>query len=270
MESIVLANGVEMPRIGYGTWKLPSGAGTTDAVLKAIENGYRLIDCAYSYGNDFFVGKAIKSCGIEREKLFIVNKLWNDFKTEEEIISSCKKSLKLMKLDYFDLYLIHWPVTGANCGQINSLRWKTLEKLYKMGLTRAIGVSNFSPEQIEELGKVEILPMVNQIEFHPGCNQEKTLKFCKEKHIAVQGWSPLGSGEVFSNATLVELSKKYNKSVAQICLRWAFQHQVVPIPRTEDIDQIKENIDIFSFNIFPQDMQKIDAINNIASKVYKF
>lgn len=268
-----LLNGNIMPPIGFGTWRLGDGVKTTDAVLLALQNGYRKLDCAYSYGNDFFVGKAIKKSEIAREDLFITNKVWNDFKTKEEVVDCCRKSLKLMKLDYFDLYLIHWPTdkSNPNWKEINVERWLGMEELYNQGLVKSIGVSNFKVEELNSLMcdiRVSIMPMVNQIECHPGYFQDEIVTFCEQKNMIVEAYSPLGSGNVFSNQTLMDLSKKYNKSIAQLCLRWEIQKGVVPIPRAENEKLIKENIDVFDFNIEDEDIEKIDNINNINGNLF--
>lgn len=269
----VLNNGVKMPCIAFGTWNLEMGSKAKEAVLEALKVGYRSIDCAYSYGNDFSVGKAIKESGISREDLFVTNKVWNDFRTKDSVVEVCKKSLKLMKLDYFDLYLVHWPVSeeDENWKQINFDVWQGMEQLYKEGFVKAIGVSNFNQNQIEALKEcgAKILPMVNQIEFHPGYLQEEIVAYCKANDIVVEAWSPLGSGNVFENKTLKTIAKKHGKSVAQICLKWEIQKGVVPIPRSSNPERIAGNIDVFDFELSEEDIALIDSITDIAGNLFK-
>lgn len=265
MEFRKLSNGVEIPAIQFGTWRLDV-KDAKQIVINAIEAGYTGIDCAYSYGNDFFVGKAIKDCGVARDKLFLTNKVWNTFRGEEQVIEACKKSLKLMKLSYFDLYLVHWPVSASeeNWKEINRSTWAGMEALYREGLVRSIGVSNFKQHHIDGLLELNagILPQVNQIEVHPGYNQQETVNFCKSKEIAVQGWSPLGCGELLSHPVLKEIATKYGKTVAQICIRWSYQNSVIPICRSSNPQRMRENLSILDFNIAPDDIERINSIES--------
>ena len=269
-----LSNNTQIPAIGFGTWNLENGSAATDVVLNAISSGYRMFDCAYSYGNDFFIGKAFKKSEINRSEFFITNKVWNDFRTTDQVIEACKKSLKLMKLDYFDLYLVHWPEKKENLNwkEINYNVWKGMEILYNEGFVKSIGVSNFDIEQIEALKEsgATINPMVNQIECHPGYNQTELVKYCQKNNIIVQAWSPLGSGEVFENETLKVISTKYNKSLSQVCLRWLFQKHIIPIPKTKKENRMLENIDIFDFELSPNDMSLIDSITDINHSNFSF
>lgn len=269
-----LSNNIQIPAIGFGTWNLENGSAATEVVLNAISSGYRMFDCAYSYGNDFFIGKALKKSELNRNEFFIINKVWNDFRTQEQVVDVCKKSLKLMKLDYFDLYLIHWPEKKENpmWKEINYNAWKGMEQLYNEGLVKSIGVSNFDISQIEALKEKgsTILPMVNQIEIHPGFNQMEVIDYCKQNNIIVQGWSPLGSGDVFENETLKNISKKYNKSISQICLRWSVQKGIIPIPKTKNVERMGENINIFDFVIGDADMELINNITNVDHSKFNY
>ena len=269
-----LANNYEIPAIGFGTWNLETGSATTEIVLNAISSGYRMFDCAYSYGNDFFIGKALKKSGLNRSDFFITNKVWNDFRTTEQVVDVCRKSLKLMKLEYFDLYLVHWPEKKENpqWKEINYNVWKGMEQLYCEGLVKSIDVSNFDIEQIEALKEfgVKIMPMVNQIELHPGYNQDELVHYCQKNNIIVQAWSPLASGEVFKNDILKNLSIKYNKSISQICLRWLVQKNIVPIPKTKNRDRMFENMEIFSFELEKEDVLLINNITNICHSKFSF
>ena len=243
-----------------GTWKLPLGRDTTEIVSDAFAAGYRNIDCAYSYGNDFFVGKAIKKSKLNRDDLFITNKLWKGFTEREQILEACKKSLKIMKLDYFDLYLVHWPVpnTDPDWQEKNCIVWSGMESLCRGGLVKSIGVSNFLPHHIEAvLSECSIIPSVNQIEYHPGCLQTSVIDYCDEHNIGIQGWSPLGSGKLLSNTLLTEIALKHNKTPAQICLRWSIQNGIVPILRSKNIVRLKENLDVYDFALSCEEMSDI-------------
>lgn len=267
-----LKNGVSMPAPGYGTWQLEPGRAAMNAVVKAIHCGYRCIDTAYSYGNDFYVGKAVKAAEVPRDQLFIANKVWQTSRTGDAVVESCKKTLKLMKLEYLDLYFVHWPVpvTQEHWKEINREVWSGMERLYREGYVRAIGVSNYLPHHIlalEEYG-AEVEPMVDQIEFHPGCWSRQTLEFCKSNGIAVQGWSPLGGAAVLRHDLLRGLAEKYHKSTAQICLRWALQHGVAPIPRSNDPVRMAENLDLFDFEIERSDMDAINAMARLGCSPY--
>lgn len=265
METILLNNKIEMPKSTFGTWNLTSDI--KDTVIKAINVGYRSIDTAYSYGNDFQVGKAIKNCGLLREELFITNKVWNTFRGKEATINACKKSLKLMKLDYFDLYLIHWPepITNPDWIQINLSTWNGMEELYKNGLVRAIGVSNFLPHHIDGLlsNGIAVKPMVNQIEFHPGMFPKETYEYCLRNEIAVQGWSPVGSGEVLNHPTILELAEKYSCTPSQICLKWLQSKNVIPVSRSKSVVHMTENLILPQFDFNDSDIKTLDDLHDI-------
>ncbi len=263
MNKIVLSNGVEIPEIGFGTWKAPTGEVTIEAVKTAIECGYTHIDCASIYGNEKEVGIAIKESKVARETLFITGKLWNDIRGYQETIDAFNKTLEDLQLDYLDLYLIHWPRPKKyhdNYIEKNRESWKAMEYLYKQGKIKAIGVSNFKVHHIEEIMEnCEIKPMVNQIEFHPSCLEKEIREFCKKENIVVTGYSPLANGKVFECKELVEFAEKYDVSIAQLCVKYALQHDVIPLVKSVTKERIKSNLDL-DFIITSEDMEKIDGI----------
>ncbi|MFE7061662.1 aldo/keto reductase [Sutcliffiella sp. NPDC057660] len=246
-----------MPWFGLGVYKVEEGQEVESSVKMAIQAGYRSIDTAAIYKNEDGVGKAIKEAGVPREELFITTKVWNADQGYESTLAAFEASMEKLGLEYLDLYLVHWPVKGKYVDT-----WKALEKLYADGKVRAIGVSNFHIHHLQDILDVaEVKPMVNQVEYHPKLSQVELLNFCKENGIQMEAWSPLMQGELLQNEVLMELSEKYNKSVAQIILRWDLQNGVVTIPKSVKEHRIKENADIFDFEITDEDMQKIHALN---------
>ena len=252
----VLSNGVNMPSIGFGTYKSGSDEETAKIVKYALEAGYRQIDTASFYGNEVGIGNGIKESGIKREDLFLVTKLWNDDHGYDKTIEAFNKSLERLQVDYLDLYLIHWP------NKLNSETWKAFEYLYKIGKVKTIGVCNFKIGHLEELKKTaEIMPMVNQIEIHPGRSQKDMVKYCKENNIQLVAWGPIMRGKIVEIPLLNELAKKYNKNEAQITLKWHIQNGIIPIPKSSNIERIKANFNIFDFQISNEDIEKIDLLN---------
>ena len=263
MKNIALYDGILMPEIGFGTWKAPTGEVTVEAVKAAIECGYTHIDCAAIYGNEKEVGLGIKESNVDRKNLFITSKLWNDVRGYQETIDAFNQTLKDLQLDYLDLYLIHWPRPVKyhdNYIEKNIESWKAMEDLYKQGKIKAIGVSNFKVHHMEEIMEnCEIKPMVNQIEFHPSCLEKEIRDFCKKEDIVVTGYSPLANGKVFECKELVEFSEKYGVSIAQLCIRYALQHDVIPLVKSVTKERIKANLNV-NFVISDEDMEKIDKI----------
>lgn len=261
---LLLSNGCSIPSVGFGTWKAPEGEVTVNSVKTALECGYTHIDGAAYYKNEKSVGIAIKESGIAREKLFVTSKLWNTERGYDKTIAAFEKTLSDLQLDYLDLYLIHWPANKTqfeNWADINNDTWKAFEHLYKSGRIKAIGVSNFLIHHLESLiACAEIRPMVNQIEYHPGFMQEELVSFCEKNGILVEAWSPIGRGRVLDNPLLIALAEKYNCSVARLCLRWCLQNGVVPLPKSVTPSRIKENIDLFFFEISAEDMDKINSM----------
>ncbi|PGY16006.1 aldo/keto reductase [Bacillus sp. AFS031507] len=256
-DTTTLSNGVKMPWVGLGVFKVTEGEEVIQSVKAAINNGYISIDTAAIYGNEEGVGQAIKDSGVPREDLFITTKLWNSEQGYESTLKAFETSLTKLGLDYLDLYLIHWPGKDKY-----KETWKAFEKLYKEGRVRAIGVSNFQVHHLEDLiSSAEIKPMVNQVEFHPHLTQKELLAFCKNEGIQLEAWSPLKQGKLLNEPVLEDLAHKYNKSVAQVILRWDLQHGVVTIPKSIKEHRIIENADIFDFELSTEDMDKIDGLN---------
>ena len=258
MKNITLNNGVEMPVLGFGVYQISDATECEKAVLDAIEAGYRSIDTAAAYGNEEAVGNAIKKSGVPRENLFITTKLWISDAGEENAKKAFELSLQKLQLDYLDLYLIHQPY-GDVYGS-----WRAMEKLYKEGKIKAIGVSNFHPDRIMDLMiHNEIKPAINQIETHPFTQQIDTQNFLKENEIQIQSWGPFAEGknEMFTNELLVGIGAKYNKSVAQVILRWLTQRGVVAIPKSVRKERIIENFNIFDFELNAEDRNAIATLD---------
>ncbi|QAS52962.1 aldo/keto reductase [Halobacillus litoralis] len=258
---IQLNNGIEMPEVGYGVFRVEEGEALEDAVVTAIRSGYRSIDTAAIYGNESSVGngirKAIEQGIVTREELFITSKLWNEHSSYDETITAYEQTLERMGLNYLDLYLIHWP------GQDKYLEpWKALEHLYKEGRVKSIGVSNFQVYHLESLlQKAEVTPVINQIEFHPKLTQEEVREYCRTHNIQVEAWSPLMNAELLNNEQILELAEKHGKSPAQIILRWDLQHGVITIPKSMTPSRISENISLYDFSLPEDEMKQLNGLN---------
>ncbi len=265
-ECYTLNNGVKIPCIGYGTYKATEGAGEK-TISHAIKVGYRYFDTASFYGTEGDIAKAVKESNIPREEFFYATKVWKEEMGYEQTKEAFEKSLKNLQTNYLDLYLIHWPIPSfgyKGWKQLTVDTWRAMEELYKEGKIRAIGFSNFLPHHIENiLDNCTIRPMVNQLEFHPGYTQEAAVNYCKENNIQVQAWSPIGRARMLNDPLLVELAEKYNVSSAQICLRFALQKQIIPLPKTTSIERMKENKNIFSFSISKEDMYRLDTMPQV-------
>ncbi|MGZ4159471.1 MAG: aldo/keto reductase [Neobacillus sp.] len=256
-DTTTLHNGVKMPWFGLGVFKVKEGAEVVESVKVAIKNGYRSIDTAAIYQNEEGVGQGIKESEIPRKELFITSKVWNADQGYESALQAYETSLNKLGLEYLDLYLIHWP--GKNKFKET---WKALEKLYKDGRVRAIGVSNFKIHHLEELLKdAEIKPMVNQVEYHPHLTQKDLLAFCEKEGIQLEAWSPLKQGELLTDSTINEIAEKYGKTAAQVILRWDLQTKVVTIPKSIKEQRIIENANIFDFELSSEDIKKLDGLN---------
>ncbi|PHQ28016.1 aldo/keto reductase [Leeuwenhoekiella nanhaiensis] len=252
-----LNNGYKMPYLGLGVWKAEDGEEVINAVKWAIEAGYRHIDTAKAYDNEEGVGKAIKESSVARKDLFITSKLWNSDQGYESTLKAFEKTLQRLDIDYLDLYLIHWPVEGKYKDT-----WRAMEKLYKEGKIKAIGVSNFLEHQLIDLMKdCEVRPMVDQLEFHPWLVQEDLQKFCAENDIQYEAWSPLMQGKAFKNETLKKIGEKYDKTPAQVVIRWDLQNGVITIPKSTSKDHIESNADVFDFELSEEDIQTINALD---------
>lgn len=256
-DSTVLNNGVRMPWMGLGVWKVAEGNDVVHAVRSAIAAGYRSIDTAAAYRNETGVGQAIKESGVKREELFITTKVWNADQGYDSTLKAYEESCQKLGLDYLDLYLVHWPVKGKYKDT-----WRALRKLYTDGAVRAIGVSNFQAHHLEDImADSEIVPAVNQVEFHPCLSQKPLWKFCREKGIQLEAWSPLMQGKLFDQPVLNRLAAKHGKKVSQIILRWDLQNGVVTIPKSINEHRIIENAQVFDFELSTEDMVEIDALN---------
>ena len=266
MKYINLYNGVKVPEIGFGTWHIKEEKTLENSISWALESGYKHIDTASKYCNEEFIGKTLKKLKIPRDEIFITSKLWNTDKGYNQTIKAFNETLKRLKTDYLDLYLIHWPKKYKNWKEDNIETWKAMEMLYKQGKIKAIGVSNFLVQHLEALLKdIDIPPMINQIEYHPGFMQKETVEYCKKNNIIIEAWSPLGSGSMLDNEQLKEIANKYNKSVAQICIKWCLQNGIVTLPKSTNKDRIKENINVYNFNISTDDMNFINSMECFSS-----
>ena len=254
--TVTLHNGVKMPVMGLGVWKAKDGPEVESAVKYAVEAGYRSIDTAAAYGNEEGVGNAIRDCGVPREDLFITTKLWNANHGYDSTLRAFDSSMKKLKLDYLNLYLIHWPVKGKYKDT-----WRAMEKLYEDGRIRAIGVCNFHIHHLEDLiDSAHVTPMVDQVEFHPLLTQEELREFCRRNKIQLEAWSPLMQGRL-DLPVLKQLGEKYGKSPAQIILRWDLQNEVVTIPKSVHKERIIENSNVFDFELSDDDMETISSQN---------
>lgn len=259
MEKFTLSNGVEIPAVGYGTYLTSEkDDGTVAAALAA---GYRHFDTASFYDTEQALGDALKAAGVPREELFLTSKLWKDEMGYENALAAFERSLQKLGTDYLDLYLIHWPRTDdltAEWRQLDRDTWRALEELYRAGRVRSIGVSNFLPHHLRNLMETaEIAPMVNQIEFHPGYPQTWNVEFCKAHGILPEAWSPLGRTRVLQDERLAGIAAKYGKTVAQLCVRFALQCGVVPLPKSSSPARMQANLDVFDFVISDEDMDRI-------------
>lgn len=257
MVSVTLNNGVKLPILGLGVWKMPEGEITQSAVKSALDIGYRHIDTAQLYRNEYDVGVAVARSGVLREQIFITSKLAVDNFGYEKTLKEFEISKEKLQSEYIDLFLLHWPVH-----KLRLESWKALEEIYRSGKCKAIGVSNFTIEHLEELmSQSEIVPAVNQVEFSPYLYQQELHEYCKSKGIQLEAYSPLTKGRKFDDPRLVEIASKYKKTPAQILIRWCIQHEVVVIPKSVHPERQKENFEVFDFEISSEDMLRLDSFN---------
>lgn len=262
MQKVRLNNGVEMPILGFGVFQVRDPEECERSVAEALRVGYRLIDTAAAYGNEEAVGRAIQESGVPRDELFVTTKLWIQDAGYDRTKAAFGRSLKRLQLDYLDLYLIHHPygdVYGA---------WRAMEELYQDGTVRAIGVSNFHPDRIMDLIlHNKVVPAVNQVETHPFCQQIETQKLLKANNVQIESWGPLAEGknDIFQNQLLLSIARKYKRTVAQVILRWLIQREVVAIPKSVHKERIAENFDVFGFELSPEDMEAMVALDTRAS-----
>ncbi|HKV40566.1 MAG TPA: aldo/keto reductase [Blastocatellia bacterium] len=265
MKNTVLNNGVEMPFLGFGVYQITDAEECERSVLEAVGAGYRLIDTAAAYGNEEAVGKAIKRGGIAREEIFVTTKLWIQDAGYERAKKAFERSLQRLQLDYLDLYLIHQPY-GDVYGS-----WRAMEDLYRDGRVRAIGVSNFQPDRLMDLMvHNRLVPAVNQIETHPFCQQIETAKFLQANHVQIESWGPFAEGKnnIFGNELLLSIAGKYKKTVAQTILRWLTQRGIVVLPKSVHKERIVENFEVFDFELSPEDMGAIVALDTGVSSFF--
>ncbi|EKN86907.1 glyoxal reductase [Leptospira interrogans str. 2003000735] len=253
----MLNNGISMPILGLGVWKTKSGKECKEAVLNALEAGYRHIDTARIYDNEVDVGQAIRESGIPRKEIFITTKLWNADQGSDKTRKALENSLDRLGIDFVDLYLIHFPVTSKRMDS-----WKELEKLYHDKLCKAIGVSNYTIIHLTELLKnSQITPAVNQVEFHPFLNQIHLLEYCKKHKIQFEAYSPLAHGQKIEDPTIAKIAQKYDKTPAQILIRWAIEQKIVVIPKSIKKERIIENSKVFDFAISEEDMKILNSLD---------
>lgn len=266
MEHYTLANGVTIPKIGFGTWQIPDGEVAYEAVKSAIELGYTHIDTAQIYGNEASVGRAIADSQVPRQNLFITTKVWNDKTDAETARQSVLDSLEKMGLDYLDLVLIHWPnpkplQENEAWKTRNAGVWSALEDLYEAGKIRAIGVSNFMVHHLTTLLETaRITPMVNQIYLAPGVTQNATVAFCQEHGILLEAYSPFGTGTLFGNPLLEEMAERYGKTVGQLALAWSLQKGFLPLPKSVTPANIAANLTAFGITLEPADLELLDKL----------
>ncbi|MFD1887142.1 aldo/keto reductase [Paenibacillus wenxiniae] len=255
--TVKLNNGVEIPWFGLGVWQVEEGEDATQSVTAAINAGYVLIDTAAAYKNEESVGKAIRESDVPRDQLFITSKLWNADQGYESTLAAFDATMDKLGLDVLDLYLIHWPVKGKYKDS-----WRAMEKLYKDGRIRAIGVSNFQPHHLDDLlADAEVVPAINQVEFHPLLTQNELLDYCAQKGIQVEAWSPLARGKLFDNDVVKTIADQYGKSPAQVLLRWVLDKGVVVLTRSVKPERIADNANIFDFQLTTDEIDQLSALN---------
>jgi len=252
---VTLNNGVQIPWIGLGTWD--QGPAAESAVIAAIQGGYRSIDTGSFYQNEAAIGRGMRKSGVPRNELFLTTKVWNSEQGYEATLKSCEVSLRTLELDYIDLYLIHWPVAGKY-----KETWRALEKLYQEGRVKSIGVSNFAIHHLDDLATTAtVVPAVNQIDLHPLKTSTALRAFCAAHGIQVEAWAPLAQGRLFDRKELAAIASRYGKTISQVVLRWHLQNEIVVIPKSNHPQRLAENIDIFDFELSPEHIAEISAMN---------
>lgn len=252
-----LSNGIEMPRLGLGVYKMTDRAEALNAIEHALKTGYRHIDTASLYENEKEVGEAVRASGISREEIFVTTKVWNSDQGYDQTLRAFEKSLKLLDMEYLDLYLTHWPVADTFVDT-----YRAIERLYEEKLIRATGVSNHHEQHLQQLiDQCSVPPMVNQIECHPRLAQFELRDFCKAQGIAVTSWSPLSRGKLLDESSLITIAEKYGKSTAQVIIRWHLQGDLIVIPKSVKAHRIEENANVYDFELTAEDMRIIDALN---------
>ena len=264
MKRYELRGGTDIPQMGLGTWQI-NDADTLEGVIRAAaEQDFFLIDTAAAYGNEIAIAKALRRLELPREFMFLQDKLWNTNRGYEAAQEACKKSLKKLKLDYLDAYLVHWPASPKlhdDWREINAETWRGMERLKEDGLVRAIGVCNYKPHHLEELRRTaKELPEIDQVEFHPGYYPKDTLEYCRENGILVEASSPLGNGQILEQPLLAEIAARHGKTPAQVCLRWGLDKGMTVIAKTTSPDRYRENCDVFDFSLTAEERHALDAL----------
>ncbi len=266
-DTYTLHNDVKIPVIGFGTWQIPNGETAVQAVKTALDLGYRHIDTAAGYHNEESVGQAVRESGIAREDVFVTSKLQNSAHGYDETMAAFEETMANLGLDYLDLYLVHWPNPVKyrdNWQEANAGTWKAFEELYKAKRIRAIGVSNFHPRHLEPLMQTAtVKPMVNQIRLCPGDTQDDVVDYCRSHDILLEAYSPLGTGAIFDVPEMQQLATKHGKTVAQVAIRWSLQLGFLPLPKTVTPERIKENGDVFDFELSDEDMRVIAGLDGV-------
>lgn len=266
-KTYTLSNGVTIPAIGFGTWQVQEGPEAVDAVKAALQAGYRHIDTAQGYQNEEGVGRAVKQSGLARGDIFITSKLTNSIRGYEKTAQSIDDSLRRLGTDYMDLFLVHWPIPAGNQDnweEMNAQSWRAMEDAVEAGKIRALGISNFRKRHIDALLKTaRVLPVANQIRLCPGDTQEDTVNYSREKGMLLQAYSPLGTGKLFEVKELVDIANRTDRTVAQVALRWSLQRGYNPLPKSITPARIKENLDVFSFELSDEDMARINALDGV-------
>jgi diketogulonate reductase-like aldo/keto reductase len=256
---VVLNNGIEIPQLGFGVWRVPAQQ-AQEVVATALDAGYRHIDTAKLYANEAEVGAAVRDSGLERDEVFVTSKVWNDDQGYDRTLRAFEASMERLGFDVLDLYLIHWPADDL----AQSLdTWRALEKLYLDGRIRAIGVSNFEPDQLRRLvDESEVVPVINQIELNPYKQQRETRAVDTELGIATEAWAPLAKGgELFDDPVITRLAEKHGATPAQVVIRWHLQHGIVAIPKSVTPERIKQNFDVFGFELDDEDLAAVDGLD---------
>ncbi len=256
-DTVTFSNGVRMPRLGLGTYKTADGEEVVRAVRVALETGVRSIDTASLYGNEAGVGQGVRESGVPREEVFVTTKVWNDDQGYDATRKALERSLEVLGFEYVDLYLIHWPVTEKMCET-----WRAMEDALDEGLVRSIGVSNFLPHHIEEVASVaRTMPMVDQVEFHPRLQQPEVIAYCREHDIVVEAWRPIMRGAVTGIDEIARIATAHGKSPAQVSIRWILQKGMVVIPKSARPERIREDFDVFDFELSEEEMAVMDSLD---------
>jgi diketogulonate reductase-like aldo/keto reductase len=269
-DTYTLANGVEIPIVGFGTWQTPDGDVAEASVKAALDAGYRHIDTAAAYQNEEGVGAGIRASGVARADIFLTTKLWNDDHGYDTTLRAMDASLEKLGTDYVDLYLIHWPRPlkfHDNWKETNAATWRAMEEILQAGKARAIGVSNFRPQHLDALLETaSVVPAVNQIFLNPSDMQPNVVEYNKAHSILTEAYSPLGTGKIFHVPQLQEMAERYSRSIAQLVLRWSLQHEFLPLPKSVHADRIRQNGELFDFEISAEDMAVIDSLRRVAGE----